>query len=65
MPRHLKQCGFDSSIRERLARNELVSAGTKPEHSLKSAFPGRLLSFFLKYLCLGLYPTNMEKTKDA
>lgn len=37
MPRHLKQFDFDS-IRERLTKNELVPAGTKPEHSLTSAF---------------------------
>ncbi|XP_074750765.1 zinc finger MYM-type protein 4-like isoform X4 [Strix uralensis] len=62
---YLKQYAFGSSITERLARNLLVSAGSKPESNLRSSFPGRLLSFFLRYLCLGLCPANIERTKDA
>lgn len=62
---YLKQYTFDSNIMESLARNVLVSAGSKPESNLRCAFPGRLLSFFLRYLCLGLCPANMERTKDA
>lgn len=62
---YLKQHAFDSISTERLARNVLVSAGSQPESSLRSAFPGRVRSFCLRYLCLGLCPANMERTRDA
>lgn len=62
---YLKQYVFHSSIMEGLARNVLVSAGSQPGSNLRSACPGRLLSFFLRYLRLGLCPASMERTRDA